>query len=224
MTLRIPEDFPKSPPKGYFITKIFHPNISEKGDICVNTLKKDWDPMNWSIRHILKIIHCLLINPFPESALNEEAGKIFMDNYDQYFRRAKIFNDIHALPKGTAPAKTAHVKRPETLMDEVTQTLTQGEHPNGLKGKQRLRRPQPEAAARRRALKRQFKPDDLEERSNSAREAARFAARRPEEGSRDEQEEMEQDDLTNTLTNPTNTATRERMERPKWLIRANGVK
>ena len=30
------------PSAGYFLTKIFHPNISKTGEICVNTLKKDW--------------------------------------------------------------------------------------------------------------------------------------------------------------------------------------
>lgn len=39
--LEFPPDFPNSPPKGYFLTKIFHPNISNGGEICVNTLKKD---------------------------------------------------------------------------------------------------------------------------------------------------------------------------------------
>jgi ubiquitin-conjugating enzyme E2 S len=28
--------------------------------------------------------------PFPESALNEEAGKIFMEDYDEYFKHAKL--------------------------------------------------------------------------------------------------------------------------------------
>lgn len=50
--LVLPSDFPKSPPKGYCITKIFHPNISEKGEICVNTLKKDWNPAAWSLYNI----------------------------------------------------------------------------------------------------------------------------------------------------------------------------
>jgi ubiquitin-conjugating enzyme E2 S len=27
---------------GYFLTKIYHPNVAPNGDICVNTLKKDW--------------------------------------------------------------------------------------------------------------------------------------------------------------------------------------
>ena len=113
--LRIPEDFPKCPPKGYFMTKIYHPNISDKGDICVNSLKKDWDPCNWSIRHILKIVHCLLINPFPESSLNEEAGKLFMENYEQYFNRARIFTEIHAAQKTFA----GKLKKSDLAMDEV---------------------------------------------------------------------------------------------------------
>lgn len=30
---------------GYFLTKIFHPNVAvPSGEICVNTLKKDWNP------------------------------------------------------------------------------------------------------------------------------------------------------------------------------------
>jgi len=41
--LAITPDFPKNPPKAFFATKIFHPNVSEKGEICVNTIKKDWN-------------------------------------------------------------------------------------------------------------------------------------------------------------------------------------
>ena len=38
------KEFPSAPPKGFFLTKIFHPNVSPQGEICVNTLKKDWKP------------------------------------------------------------------------------------------------------------------------------------------------------------------------------------
>mmetsp|Transcript_24330 Transcript_24330/g.17123 ORF Transcript_24330/g.17123 Transcript_24330/m.17123 type:complete len:92 (+) Transcript_24330:150-425(+) len=65
-------NFPSTPPKGYFMTKIYHPNVAQpSGDICVNTLKKDWDPSKWSLRHIFEVIRCLLIVPFPESSLND---------------------------------------------------------------------------------------------------------------------------------------------------------
>ena len=76
------------------------------GEICVNTLKKDWTP-DLGIRHILlvrktveaildkrqvstifkeirmtlvsQVIKCLLVVPNPESALNEEAGKLLLE-------------------------------------------------------------------------------------------------------------------------------------------------
>jgi ubiquitin-conjugating enzyme E2 S len=97
--LVLSSEFPKVPPKGYFLTKIFHPNVSEKGEICVNTLKKDWDPSNWSLQHVLEIVRCLLIVPFPESALNEEAGKAFMEDYEEYAQHARLITELYALPK-----------------------------------------------------------------------------------------------------------------------------
>ena len=62
----LPSDYPSAPPKGYFLTRIYHPNISKAGEICVNTLKKDWQP-SLGIGHVLQVVRCLLINPFPES-------------------------------------------------------------------------------------------------------------------------------------------------------------
>lgn len=93
--LSIGKDFPASPPKGFFITKIFHPNVSSKGEICVNTLKKDWKS-DLGLKHILLTIKCLLIVPNPESALNEEAGKLLLERYDDYCARARLYTEIHA--------------------------------------------------------------------------------------------------------------------------------
>ncbi|CAJ2671903.1 ubiquitin-conjugating enzyme E2 22 [Trifolium pratense] len=98
MKLILSRDFPHSPPKGYFMTKIFHPNISSNGEICVNTLKKDWNP-SLGLRHVLTVVRCLLIEPFPESALNEQAGKLLLEDYEQYARHARLYTGIHAKPK-----------------------------------------------------------------------------------------------------------------------------
>ena len=95
--LSIGKDFPQSPPKGFFLTKIFHPNVSSKGEICVNTLKKDWKS-DLGLKHVLLTIKCLLIVPNPESALNEEAGKLLLEHYDDYCARAKLYTEIHAKP------------------------------------------------------------------------------------------------------------------------------
>ena len=96
VTIKLLPNFPIVAPKGLFLTKIFHPNISEQGEICVNTLKRDWNPKNWSLSNLFQVIKCLLIIPFPQSALNEEAGKLFMEDYDQFFKIAKMFTSIHA--------------------------------------------------------------------------------------------------------------------------------
>uniref|UniRef100_A0A0A9CYW8 E2 ubiquitin-conjugating enzyme n=1 Tax=Arundo donax TaxID=35708 RepID=A0A0A9CYW8_ARUDO len=95
MKLLLSRDFPQSPPKGFFLTKIFHPNIATSGEICVNTLKKDWNP-SLGLRHVLLVVRCLLIEPFPESALNEQAGKMLLENYE-YARHARLYTGIHAL-------------------------------------------------------------------------------------------------------------------------------
>lgn len=101
MKLLLPHDFPQSPPKGYFITKIFHPNIATNGEICVNTLKKDWNP-GLGLWHVLTVVRCLLIEPFAESALNEQAGKMLLEDYEEYARRARLYTGVHALkPKST---------------------------------------------------------------------------------------------------------------------------
>ncbi|KAG2498003.1 hypothetical protein HYH03_004262 [Edaphochlamys debaryana] len=96
MRLCLPADFPASPPKGLFVTKIFHPNVSTSGDICVNVLKRDWTSET-TLRHVLMVIRCLLIQPFPDSALNEEAGKLLLEEYDEYDKRARLMTNIHAM-------------------------------------------------------------------------------------------------------------------------------
>lgn len=94
--MNISIDYPITPPRCYFITKIYHPNVNiTTGEICVNTLKKDWNS-TYGIVHILQVIRCLLIQPNPESALNEEAGKLLLDNYDDYSKRAALMTKIHA--------------------------------------------------------------------------------------------------------------------------------
>eukprot|EP01038_Epipyxis_sp_PR26KG_P011752 gene11752-15725_t len=122
MKLVLSEDYPNSPPKGYFLTRIFHPNIANNGDICVNTLKKDWTP-EVTIKHILQIIRCLLIVPFPESSLNDEAGKMFMDSYEEFFTRARIMTEVHALPSETETKNSKlGVDIPITLSSDMVMT------------------------------------------------------------------------------------------------------
>lgn len=95
VSLLFDEHYPEAPPKGIFRTRIFHPNVSERGDICVNALKKDWSPA-LGLRHILLVIRCLMIEPNPESALNDDAGRLLLEDYDAYRRKAAMLTGVYA--------------------------------------------------------------------------------------------------------------------------------
>jgi ubiquitin-conjugating enzyme E2 S len=99
-------EFPATPPTAHFLTKVYHPNICPTtGAVCVNTLQRDWQSSH-TLKHCLAVIRCLLLQPFPDSALNEDAGKLFMESYDEYFQRARLHADVHGRP-GTAPPAAA---------------------------------------------------------------------------------------------------------------------
>eukprot|EP00698_Gefionella_okellyi_P003150 TRINITY_DN12946_c0_g1_i1.p1 TRINITY_DN12946_c0_g1~~TRINITY_DN12946_c0_g1_i1.p1 ORF type:complete len:207 (+),score=11.69 TRINITY_DN12946_c0_g1_i1:1-621(+) len=121
--LQLGPDYPSAPPKGWFMTKIFHPNVAQAGDICVSSLKKDWKP-ELGIKHALMAIRCLLICPFAESALNEEAGRLLLEDYDSYARHATMFTEIHAKKASDAKTdKVAEVKAVEKKKVEAKRSL-----------------------------------------------------------------------------------------------------
>lgn len=105
--------FPQSPPKAFFKTPIFHPNVQQStGEICVSSLKKDWDPLRASLTNILLCIFSLLHYPNPASALNADAASLLQENYEAFCSRAKSLTNIHARPqrcfmkkKKTMPSK-----------------------------------------------------------------------------------------------------------------------
>ena len=68
-----------------------------------------WFDLTWfqGLKHVLLTIKCLLIVPNPESALNEEAGKLLLERYDDYCTRAKIYTEIHAKPKNSDKASSS---------------------------------------------------------------------------------------------------------------------
>ncbi|KAJ5166781.1 Ubiquitin-conjugating enzyme E2 [Penicillium canariense] len=94
--LKMPEDYPNSPPKATFRTRIWHPNVEElTGAVCVDTLKRDWKS-TLTLRDVLVTISCLLIHPNPDSALNSTAGTLLREDYADFAHQAKLMTSIHA--------------------------------------------------------------------------------------------------------------------------------
>ncbi|KAK8193119.1 ubiquitin-conjugating enzyme/RWD-like protein [Phyllosticta capitalensis] len=135
--LEIPKTYPAAPPTAQFRTRIWHPNVEEgTGAVCVDTLKRDWQS-SLTLKDILITISCLLIQPNPASALNSEAGALLQEDWDAFFKRAKLMVSIHAqIPRDLKQGVDEAKARGEEKVPEKERELGKGIERS--KGKSRL--------------------------------------------------------------------------------------
>lgn len=102
--IRIPKEYPISPPKAYFKTRIFHPNVHFKtGEICLDILKSSWSPA-WGISSVARAILALLSCPEADSPLNCDAGNLIRaGDMRGYTSMARMYTRLYA----TVPAVAA---------------------------------------------------------------------------------------------------------------------
>lgn len=76
VALKVPQDYPLTPPTATFRTRIFHPNIHFKtGEVCLDILKSQWTPA-WTLLSVAQAIMSMLSDYNADSPLNCDAGNL----------------------------------------------------------------------------------------------------------------------------------------------------
>jgi len=65
-----PSDYPFKPPKVIFGTPIYHCNVSESGQVCLDMLNEGWNPA-MTIPKVIETIRMLMKEPDPDNALRQ---------------------------------------------------------------------------------------------------------------------------------------------------------
>ncbi len=96
LDLKASRNFPFSRPTVQFVTPIYHPNISSKGDVFIDILSHQWTPA-LSILAVALSIQSLLTDPNCDDPREPEIAKIYLTNRPEYESIAREWTKKYAI-------------------------------------------------------------------------------------------------------------------------------
>jgi ubiquitin-protein ligase len=91
LDVKVPPDYPLRSPLYSMVTKIYHPNVGQNGEIC----KRPWTPKD-TIASILEFLHSLLIAPDLENPLSNDIGTQYQNERATFEKTAREWTNQYA--------------------------------------------------------------------------------------------------------------------------------
>ena len=99
LELFLPAEYPMSPPKVRYLTKLYHPNVDKLGRICLDILKDKWSPA-LQIRTVLLSIQALMSAPNPDDPLDNGVAEQWKADEKKALQNAKTWTQKYAMQDG----------------------------------------------------------------------------------------------------------------------------
>jgi len=112
LDMKLPLRYPLEPPNVVFRTRIFHPNVSDRGEICLDVLKTQWSPA-LTLHKVLLSVSSLLTDPNFADPLNSTAAALFRQDPKSYDSKCREMTRRFAMPVAsrTKAASTSNAKK-----------------------------------------------------------------------------------------------------------------
>ncbi|PAV57173.1 hypothetical protein WR25_14068 [Diploscapter pachys] len=99
VNIEFPADYPFKPPKIIFATKIYHPNIDEKGQVCLPIVSPDnWKPATRT-EQVMVALLALINEPEPDHPLRADLAEEFTKDRKKFNKAAEDYTKKHAVKR-----------------------------------------------------------------------------------------------------------------------------